>query len=176
MELCVRVQLYLNILRVHDCGLRGFSVKGISQARVLEWVAISFSRGIFLTQRLNLHFCIPCQCRVFTAEPPLSGLIRRDKRNCLPPARHKRKAGRGLSPDLTWVTPWTWTSQPPELWEHVCCWSHPVYGILIRAAPTNEDRYSSERWELLRINPVCQVVWCLQKKSNIQVFIWNLII
>ena len=28
-----------------DCGLPGFSIRGIFQARVLEWVAISFSRG-----------------------------------------------------------------------------------------------------------------------------------
>ena len=28
-----------------DCNLLGFSVCGIFQARVLEWVAISFSRG-----------------------------------------------------------------------------------------------------------------------------------
>ena len=28
-----------------DCSLPGFSVRGISQARRLEWVAISFSRG-----------------------------------------------------------------------------------------------------------------------------------
>ena len=28
-----------------DCSLPGFSVHGICQARVLEWVAISFSRG-----------------------------------------------------------------------------------------------------------------------------------
>ena len=28
-----------------DCSLQGFSVHGIFQARVLEWVAISFSRG-----------------------------------------------------------------------------------------------------------------------------------
>ena len=32
-----------------DCSLPGFSVRGIFQARILEWVAISFSRGIFLT-------------------------------------------------------------------------------------------------------------------------------
>ena len=31
----------------------GSSVHGILQARTLEWVAISFSRGIFLTQELN---------------------------------------------------------------------------------------------------------------------------
>ena len=36
-----------------DCSLPGFSIHGIFQARVLEWVAISFSRGIFPTQGLN---------------------------------------------------------------------------------------------------------------------------
>ena len=29
-----------------DCSLPGFSVHGIFQARVLEWVAISFSRDL----------------------------------------------------------------------------------------------------------------------------------
>ena len=28
-----------------DCSLPGFSVHGIFQARILEWVAVSFSRG-----------------------------------------------------------------------------------------------------------------------------------
>ena len=28
-----------------DCSLPGFSVHGILQARILEWVAIAFSRG-----------------------------------------------------------------------------------------------------------------------------------
>ena len=29
-----------------DCSLQGFSIHGIFQARVLEWVAISFSRDL----------------------------------------------------------------------------------------------------------------------------------
>ena len=34
-------------LRHHtDCGLLGFSVHGILQARILEWVAILFSRDL----------------------------------------------------------------------------------------------------------------------------------
>ena len=37
-----------------DCSLPGSSVHGIFPARVLEWIAVSFSRGIFLTQGLNL--------------------------------------------------------------------------------------------------------------------------
>ena len=36
-----------------DCSLPGSSVHGIFQARVLKWVAISSSRGIFLAQGLN---------------------------------------------------------------------------------------------------------------------------
>ena len=36
------VQLFRNPM---DCSLSGSSVDGISQARLLEWVAISFSRG-----------------------------------------------------------------------------------------------------------------------------------
>ena len=42
-----------------DCSLPGSSVLGIFQARILEWVAISFSKGIFPTQGLNVglvHF------------------------------------------------------------------------------------------------------------------------
>ena len=42
-----------------DCSPPGSSVHGILQARVLEWVVISFSKGIFLTQGSNpslLHF------------------------------------------------------------------------------------------------------------------------
>ena len=34
----------------------GSSVHGILQARILEWVATPFSRGIFSTQRSNLGF------------------------------------------------------------------------------------------------------------------------
>ena len=37
------------------CSLLGSSVHGIIQAGILDWVAMPFSRGIFLTQWLNLH-------------------------------------------------------------------------------------------------------------------------
>ena len=38
-----------------DCSPPGSSVHGISQARILEWAGIPFSRGIFLTQGSNPH-------------------------------------------------------------------------------------------------------------------------
>ena len=43
-----------------DCSPSGSSVHGILQALMLEWVAMSFSRGIFLTQGVNPG---PLQCR-----------------------------------------------------------------------------------------------------------------
>ena len=50
LELCIQMlsevtQLCSTLCDPIDCSLRGFSVHGIFQARVLEWVAISFSRG-----------------------------------------------------------------------------------------------------------------------------------
>ena len=38
-------KLYLTLFNPMDCSLPGSSVHGISQARILEWVAISSSRG-----------------------------------------------------------------------------------------------------------------------------------
>ena len=38
-------QLCLTLCNPMDCSLSGSSVHGIFQARVLEWIAISFSRG-----------------------------------------------------------------------------------------------------------------------------------
>ena len=40
-------QSCLTLLRPMDCSPPGFSIYGISHARILEWVAISFSRGSF---------------------------------------------------------------------------------------------------------------------------------
>ena len=41
-----------------DYSLPGSSVLGISQARILEWVAISFLQGLNLHSNLrNLHLC-----------------------------------------------------------------------------------------------------------------------
>ena len=40
-------QSYLALCNPMDCSLAGSSVHGIFQARVLEWVAVSFSRGSF---------------------------------------------------------------------------------------------------------------------------------
>ena len=53
--LCVCAQSCLTFCDPMDYNLPGSSVHGIFQARMLEWVAISYSRGIFLTQGSRLH-------------------------------------------------------------------------------------------------------------------------
>ena len=46
-----------------DCSLPGSTDSRISQARILEWVAICFSRGIFLTQGWNSCLLCLLHCR-----------------------------------------------------------------------------------------------------------------
>ena len=50
-----------------DCSPPGSSVHGISQARILEWVAISFSRGSSQPRDQTQVSCIAG--RFFTTEP-----------------------------------------------------------------------------------------------------------
>ena len=51
-----------------DCSLPGFSVHGILQARVLEWVTISFSRG---SSRPGIEPGSPAlEADALTTEPP----------------------------------------------------------------------------------------------------------
>ena len=59
------VQLFCNPM---DYSLPGSSVHGISQARVLTWVAISFSRG---SPQLNDRTHVSCLAGgFFITEPP----------------------------------------------------------------------------------------------------------
>ena len=58
---CVRAQVAQScptLCGPIDYSPLGFSVHGIFQARILEWVAFSFSRGIFPIQRSNA--CLLC--------------------------------------------------------------------------------------------------------------------
>ena len=51
-----------------DCSLSASSVHGILQARILEWIAISFSRGSSLPRDRTCVFYIAD--RFFTTETP----------------------------------------------------------------------------------------------------------
>ena len=65
---CVVSKSCLTLLRPIDYSLPGSSVHGISQARILEWVAIFFSRGAFRHWDWTFISCIAD--RFFTTKPP----------------------------------------------------------------------------------------------------------
>ena len=68
MICCLVVQSCLILCDAMDCSLPGFFVHGISQARILEWVAISFSRGPSWPKGWTQVSCI--SDRFFTTELP----------------------------------------------------------------------------------------------------------
>ena len=47
-----------------DCSLQGFSVHGVSQARIRKWVAISFSRGSSLLRDQTRVSSVQFSCLV----------------------------------------------------------------------------------------------------------------
>ena len=66
--MCVRAQLCLTLCDTKDCSLSDSSVRGIFQARILEWVATSSSRGYswprdgtcvsFISRQILCHWAI----------------------------------------------------------------------------------------------------------------------
>ena len=65
-----------------DCSPPGSSVRGILQARILEWVAMS-SGGIFPTQRSNLRllYLLQWQTDSLPLAPPGPDAPPQDQRN-----------------------------------------------------------------------------------------------
>ena len=57
---CVCAQSCLRVCNPVDCSLPGSSAHGIFQARILEWVAISSSRGSSRHRDQTLVSCISC--------------------------------------------------------------------------------------------------------------------
>ena len=57
-----------------DCSPPGSSVHGISQARILEWVAISFSAGLFCEHR-TIHVAIHLLVLVEYTKPSVDPMV-----------------------------------------------------------------------------------------------------
>ena len=67
-------KLYLTLLTPLDCSPPGSSVHGILQVRILEWVAISFSRGSSRSRNQTQVSCIAGRFFTDWEKPPnLSG-------------------------------------------------------------------------------------------------------
>ena len=57
---CLVTKSCLTLCDLMDCSPSGSSVHGISQARILEWVAIPFSRGSYWLRHRTHVSCISC--------------------------------------------------------------------------------------------------------------------
>ena len=82
---CSVAQLCPSLSDPMDCSLPGFSVHGIFQARVLEWVAISSSRASSQPRSL---ICISCHVSCvaggfFTAEPRGTPMMVNEPPKCI---------------------------------------------------------------------------------------------
>ena len=64
----VKVKSYPTLYDPMDCSLSGFSVRGIFQARVLEWIAIFFSRESSRPRNQTRVSCIAGSA--LPSEPP----------------------------------------------------------------------------------------------------------
>ena len=71
---CIRaklLQLCLTLWDPRDCSMPGSSVHGVLQARILEWVAISFPRRSSRPRDQTRVSCRSCNAGgFFTAKPP----------------------------------------------------------------------------------------------------------
>ena len=131
-----------------DCSPPTSSVHGILQARILQWVAMSFSRGSSWPRGQTCISCITGGFFTVWATGRLhngnSAFIIRDIRELpssfsfSPPhedtVRRWPSASQGEDPQQEVNLPalWSWNSQPPELGEiNVCCLSLSVYKILL---------------------------------------------
>ena len=64
-------QLSATVCNPKDCGLPSYSVHGILQARILEWVVMPFSRASSQPRDWTCASCISCIAGgFFTTEPP----------------------------------------------------------------------------------------------------------
>ena len=59
-DMCMCVQLCPTLCDPLGCSCSGSSVHGISQARILEWVAISYSRGSSWPRNWTCLCCVSC--------------------------------------------------------------------------------------------------------------------
>ena len=73
-------QSCLTLCDLMDCRLPGFSIHGIFQVRVLEWVAISFSRGssqprdrTWVSHIVGRCFTVWARARIKYMSPALAG-------------------------------------------------------------------------------------------------------
>ena len=104
---CVCAQSCLTLCNPMDCSFPGFSAHGISQVSILEWVAISSSRGSSWPRNWTHISCVSCTSRLVlyhwaTWEAPLCADIE-------------------IISSFSWVRVWAVESEHLYLWGGECC-------------------------------------------------------
>ena len=74
-------QSCLTLCKPVDCNPSGSSVHGIFQARILEWVPISSSRGSFWPRDWTYVSCISCIAGGFIIAEPLGNIVTNNKKS-----------------------------------------------------------------------------------------------
>ena len=111
---CSVAQLCLNLCNPIDCSPPGSSVHGIFQARILDWVDISFSRGSSQPRNRADVSCVSCIGRRTLHRCPLSHCIQ---------GKHRF---RRTNP--------CWTAVQERLLSHILskhCWEVQVFHIAV---------------------------------------------
>ena len=72
-QFCVCAQSCPTVSDPLDCSPPGFSVHGIFQARIIEWVAISYSRGSSRPRNRSHVSCVSCTGRWILLPPHYLG-------------------------------------------------------------------------------------------------------
>ena len=116
------------------CSPPGSSVHGILQVRMLEWVAIPFSRGIFLIQGLNL------------------GLL-----HCRQILYHLSHQGSAMGSLLAWRMQWLWKIPSPYSFPQSSHLNHPFLPhmfILWQAEEASPTLKEKSRFSLASQQPL----------------------
>ena len=126
------------------CSLQGFSVHGISQARTLEWVVISFSRGS--SQPRDQTTC-PALARgffFFTTEPPGKSTvkIRAEINEIETNQRPTSPSWRRSVLSVHWkIWCWSWNSNTLATWcKELTYWKRPWCWERWKAGGEGDDR------------------------------------
>ena len=140
-----------------NCSPPGSSVQGMSQPRILEWVAISFSRGSSQPRDQTLVSCI--RGRFFTANPPGKPRDRRCRGvNVLKVPRCKcSQVAFCIYENIT--ESWVLTLPPPQ-YSFLSCRTQPYWFFYIpRTIQKNDLEFSNSQISKKRLRKGSHLKW-----------------
>ena len=108
MKVKVKSLSHVRLCDPMDCSLQGISIHGIFQARILEWVTISFFRGSFWPRVWTRVSCIGGRCFNLWATKKQLGFLPQEICNVIISVFSNPSSG----PLFAWPgTDWDWIPQ-----------------------------------------------------------------